>query len=72
MLLLGTVGSLLSMGRATIMITAVMVILCLVIRKKIAAVAVIFLFFVFLIVGARIAYETDKANVSLASLQTLR
>ena len=71
LLLLGTAGSLLSMGRATIMITAVMVILCLVIRKKIAAVAVISLLFVFLIVGARIAYEADKDYVPFGLQRSL-
>jgi len=63
LLILGIVGSLLSMGRATIAITALLVIVCLLVRKKIAAVAVIFLFFVFLIVGARVAYETDRDYV---------
>jgi len=71
LLLLGITGSLLSSGRATIMITAVMVILCLVMRKKIAAVAVIFLFFVFLIVGARIAYETDEDYVPFGLQRSL-
>ena len=63
LLILGIVGSLLSMGRATMAITAFLVIVCLLVRKKIAAVAVIFLFFVFLIVGARVAYETDRDYV---------
>jgi len=63
LLILGIVGSLLSMGRATMAITAFLVIVCLLFRKKIAAVAVIFLFFVFLIVGARVAYETDRDYV---------
>jgi hypothetical protein len=63
LLILGIVGSLLSMGRATIAITAFLVIVCLLVRKKIAAVAVIFLFFVFLIVGVRVAYETDRDYV---------
>ena len=71
LLALGIVGSMLSMGRATIMITAVMVILCLVMRKKIAAVAVILLFFVFLIVGARIAYETDKDYIPFGLQRSL-
>ena len=71
LLLLGTVGSLLSMGRATIAITALLVILCLLIRKHIAAVAVIFLLFVFLIVGARIAYETDKDYVPFGLQRSL-
>jgi len=44
-------------------ITAFLVIVCLLVRKKIAAVAVIFLFFIFLIVGARVAYETDRDYV---------
>jgi hypothetical protein len=63
LLFLGIVGSLLSMGRATMAITAFLVIVCLLIRKKIAAVAVIFLFFVFLVVGARMAYEADRDYV---------
>jgi hypothetical protein len=63
LLILGIVGSLLSMGRATMAITAFLVIVCLLVRKKIAAVAVIFLFFIFLIVGARVAYETDRDYV---------
>lgn len=63
LLVLGIVGSLLSMGRATIAITAFLVIVCLLVRKKIAAVAIIFLVFVFLIVGARVAYETDRNYV---------
>jgi len=63
LLILGIVGSLLSMGRATTAITAFLVIVCLLVRKKIAAVAVIFLLFVFLIVGARVAYETDRDYV---------
>lgn len=63
LLVLGIVGSLLSMGRATMAITAFLVIVCLLARKKIAAVAVIFLLFVFLIVGARVAYETDRDYV---------
>ena len=71
LLLLGTVGSLLSMGRATMAITALLVILCLLIRKHIAAVAVIFLLFVFLIVGARIAYETDKDYVPFGLQRSL-
>ena len=63
LLFLGIFGSLLSMGRATMAITAFLVIVCLLVRKKIAAVAVIFLFFIFLIVGARVAYETDRDYV---------
>lgn len=69
--LLGIAGSLLSMGRATMAITALLVILCLLIRKHIAAVAVIFLLFVFLIVGARIAYETDKDFVPFGLQRSL-
>jgi hypothetical protein len=47
------------------------VILCLIIRKHIAAVAVIFLLFVFLIVGARIAYETDRDYVPFGLQRSL-
>ena len=68
---LGIVGSVLSMGRATMMITAVLVILCLIIRKHIAAVAVICLLFVFLIVGLRVAYETDKDLVPFGMQRSL-
>ena len=71
LLLLGIIGSALSMGRATIIITATLVILCLLIRKHIAAVALIFLVFVFLIVGARIAYETDKDYVPFGLQRSL-
>jgi hypothetical protein len=71
LLILGIVGSLLSMGRATMAITAFLVIVCLLVRKKIAAVAVIFLFFVFLIVGARIAYEADKDYVPFGLQRSL-
>ena len=71
LLLLGIAGSLLSMGRATMAITALLVILCLLIRKHIAAVAVIFLLFVFLIVGARIACETDKDYVPFGLQRSL-
>ena len=71
LLILGIVGSMLSMGRATIMITAFLVLLCLIIRKHIAAVAVIFLLFVFLIVGARIAYETDRNYVPFGLQRSL-
>jgi len=71
LMILGIVGSMLSMGRATIMITAFMVLLCLIIRKHIAAVAVIFLLFVFLIVGARIAYETDRDYVPFGLQRSL-
>jgi len=71
LLLLGIGGSALSMGRATMAITALLVILCLLIRKHIAAVAVIFLLFVFLIVGARIAYETDKDYVPFGLQRSL-
>jgi hypothetical protein len=71
LLVLGIVGSVLSMGRATMVITAFLVILCLVIRKHIAAVAVIFLLFVFLIVGARIAYETDEDYVPFGLQRSL-
>jgi hypothetical protein len=52
-------------------ITAFLVIVCLLVRKKIAAVAVIFLFFVFLIVGARIAYEADKDYVPFGLQRSL-
>ena len=71
LLILGIVGSMLSMGRATIMITAFLVLLCLIIRKHIAAVALIFLLFVFLIVGARIAYETDRDYVPFGLQRSL-
>lgn len=71
LLALGIVGSLLSMGRATMVITAFLVILCLLIRKHIAAVAVIFLLFVFLIVGARIAYEADRDYVPFGLQRSL-
>ena len=71
LLFLGIIGAVLSMGRATIMITAFMVLLCLVIRKKITAVALIFLLFVFLIVGARIAYETDRDYVPFGMQRSL-
>lgn len=71
LLLLGIGGSALSMGRATMAITALLVILCLLIRKHIAAVAVIFLLFVFLIVGARIAYETDEDYVPFGLQRSL-
>jgi O-antigen ligase len=43
----------------------------LIIRKHIAAVAVIFLLFVFLIVGARIAYETDRNYVPFGLQRSL-
>ena len=71
LLFLGIIGAVLSMGRATIMITAFMVLLCLVIRKKIAAVALIFLLFMFLIIGARIAYETDRDYVPFGIQRSL-
>jgi hypothetical protein len=71
LLALGIIGSLLSMGRATMLITTLLVILCLLIRKHIAAVAVIFLLFVFLIVGARIAYEADRDYVPYALQRSL-
>jgi hypothetical protein len=71
LLALGIIGSVLSMGRATILITALLVILCLLIRKHIAAVAVIFLLFVFLIVGARIAYEADRDYVPFGLQRSL-
>jgi len=71
LLILGIVGSLLSMGRATMAITAFLVIVCLLVRKKIAAVAVIFLFFIFLIVGARVAYETDRDYVPFGLQRSL-
>jgi hypothetical protein len=71
LLVLGIIGSVLSMGRATMVITAFLVILCLLIRKHIAAVAVIFLLFVFLIVGARIAYETDEDYVPFGLQRSL-
>ena len=71
LLALGIVGSLLSMGRATMVITAFLVILCLLIRKHITAVAVIFLLFVFLIVGARIAYEADRDYVPFGLQRSL-
>lgn len=71
LLLLGIIGSVLSMGRATMVITALLVILCLLIRKHIAAVAVIFLLFVFLIVGARIAYETNKDYIPFGLQRSL-
>jgi len=71
LLLLGILGSVLSMGRATMAITALLVILCLLIRKHIAAVAVIFLLFLFLIVGARVAYETDKDYVPFGLQRSL-
>ena len=71
LLLLGTLGSVLSMGRATMVITALLVILCLLIRKHIAAVAVIFLLFIFIIVGARIAYEADKDYVPFGLQRSL-
>jgi hypothetical protein len=59
------------MGRATMAITAFLVIVCLLVRKKIAAVAVIFLFFIFLIVGARVAYETDRDYVPFGLQRSL-
>lgn len=68
---LGIFGSVLSMGRATMLITAFLVILCLAIRKHIAAVTVIFLLFVFLIVGLRVAYETDKDLVPFGMQRSL-
>ena len=68
---LGIIGSVLSMGRATMVITALLVILCLLIRKHIAAVAVIFLLFIFIIVGARIAYEADKDYVPFGLQRSL-
>jgi hypothetical protein len=71
LLALGIIGSMLSMGRATIIITAFLVLLCLVIRKHIAAVALIFLLFVFLIVGARIAYEADRDYVPFGLQRSL-
>ena len=71
LLALGVVGSMLSMGRATMIITAFLVLLCLVIRKHIAAVALIFLLFMFLIVGARIAYETDRDYVPFGLQRSL-
>jgi hypothetical protein len=71
LLVLGIVGSVLSMGRATMVITVLLVILCLLIRKHIAAVAIIFLLFVFLIVGARIAYEADKDYVPFGIQRSL-
>jgi len=71
LVVLGIVGSVLSMGRGTMMITAFLVILCLMIRKQIAAVALIFLLFIFLIAGARVAYETDKDLVPFGIQRSL-
>jgi len=71
LLALGIIGSVLSMGRATMVITALLVILCLLIRKKIAAVAMIGLLFVFLVVGARIAYETDRDYIPFGLQRSL-
>jgi|GEM_PF-2308740 len=71
LLALGIIGSVLSMGRATMVIMAFLVILCLLIRKHIAAVAVIFLLFVFLTVSARIAYEADRDYVPFGLQRSL-
>jgi hypothetical protein len=68
---LGVIGALLSMGRATMIITAFLLITFLLIRKHIAAVALIFLLFIFLIVGARIAYETDRDYVPFGLQRSL-
>jgi O-antigen ligase len=71
LLVLGVVGSLVSMGRATIAITIFLIIVCLLVRKKIAAVALMFLIFVFLIVGTRIAYEADRDYVPFGLQRSL-
>lgn len=69
--LLGIIGSVLSMGRATMLITGLLVITCLLIRRQLAAVAIIFLMFLGIIVSARFVYEADKKLVPFGIQRSL-